>query len=158
MWATLIGLMDGDLDDSDFVAVGVVSAPALGMRWWATRGGGAWSGAVGQQPRRLAVSRVGSIEDCSVSYSDLHDPGWITTGTATGFNQLVNNAAKIRYRWGGSVPMVVRMPCAESASRICVAPRSEDPPSNETRMSGRSSGPRVRSGGASPRYTACRRV
>ena len=29
---------------------------------------------------------------------------------ATGFSQLVNNAAKIRYRWGGSVPMVVRMP------------------------------------------------
>jgi 2-oxoisovalerate dehydrogenase E1 component len=29
---------------------------------------------------------------------------------ATGFNQLVNNAAKARYRWGGSVPMVVRMP------------------------------------------------
>jgi 2-oxoisovalerate dehydrogenase E1 component len=29
---------------------------------------------------------------------------------ATGFNQLVNNAAKIRYRWNGAVPMVVRMP------------------------------------------------
>ncbi len=29
---------------------------------------------------------------------------------STGFNQLVNNAAKIRYRWGASVPMVVRMP------------------------------------------------
>jgi 2-oxoisovalerate dehydrogenase E1 component len=29
---------------------------------------------------------------------------------ASGFNQLVNNAAKTRYRWGGSVPMVVRMP------------------------------------------------
>jgi 2-oxoisovalerate dehydrogenase E1 component len=29
---------------------------------------------------------------------------------ATGFNQLVNSAAKIRYRWGGSVPMVVRLP------------------------------------------------
>jgi 2-oxoisovalerate dehydrogenase E1 component len=29
---------------------------------------------------------------------------------ASGFNQLVNNAAKIRYRWGGEVPMVVRMP------------------------------------------------
>src|SRR5262249_37878058 len=29
---------------------------------------------------------------------------------ATGFNQLVNNAAKIRYRWGGEVPIVVRMP------------------------------------------------
>ncbi len=29
---------------------------------------------------------------------------------ATGFNQLVNNAAKLRYRWGGEVPMVLRMP------------------------------------------------
>jgi 2-oxoisovalerate dehydrogenase E1 component beta subunit len=29
---------------------------------------------------------------------------------AGGFNQLVNNAAKIRYRWGGSIPMVIRMP------------------------------------------------
>ncbi|MDY7095490.1 MAG: thiamine pyrophosphate-dependent enzyme [Acidobacteriota bacterium] len=29
---------------------------------------------------------------------------------ATGFNQLVNNAAMLRYRWGASVPMVVRLP------------------------------------------------
>lgn len=29
---------------------------------------------------------------------------------ATGFNALVNNAAKIRYRWGGEVPLVLRMP------------------------------------------------
>jgi 2-oxoisovalerate dehydrogenase E1 component len=29
---------------------------------------------------------------------------------AGGFNQLVNNAAKIRYRWGADVPMVVRLP------------------------------------------------
>ena len=29
---------------------------------------------------------------------------------ATGFNQIVNNASKIRYRWGGNVPMVVRLP------------------------------------------------
>jgi 2-oxoisovalerate dehydrogenase E1 component len=29
---------------------------------------------------------------------------------ATGFNQLVNNAAKIRFRWNGDVPMVIRMP------------------------------------------------
>lgn len=29
---------------------------------------------------------------------------------AAGFNQLVNNAAKVRYRWGAGVPMVVRMP------------------------------------------------
>jgi 2-oxoisovalerate dehydrogenase E1 component beta subunit len=29
---------------------------------------------------------------------------------AAGFNQLVNNAAKVRYRWGADVPMVVRLP------------------------------------------------
>ncbi len=29
---------------------------------------------------------------------------------ASGFNALVNNAAKIRYRWGGEIPMVLRMP------------------------------------------------
>jgi 2-oxoisovalerate dehydrogenase E1 component len=29
---------------------------------------------------------------------------------ASGFNALVNNAAKIRYRWGGEVPFVLRMP------------------------------------------------
>ncbi len=29
---------------------------------------------------------------------------------ASGFNQLVNNAAKVHYRWGASVPMVLRMP------------------------------------------------
>ncbi len=29
---------------------------------------------------------------------------------ACGFNQLVNNAAKIHYRWGPNVPMVVRLP------------------------------------------------
>jgi 2-oxoisovalerate dehydrogenase E1 component len=29
---------------------------------------------------------------------------------ASGFNALVNNAAKIRYRWRGGVPMVLRMP------------------------------------------------
>jgi 2-oxoisovalerate dehydrogenase E1 component len=29
---------------------------------------------------------------------------------ASGFNALVNNAAKIRYRWGSGIPMVLRMP------------------------------------------------
>jgi histidinol-phosphatase len=38
IWATLIGLMEGD-----DVVVGVVSAPALGRRWWAARGDGAFA-------------------------------------------------------------------------------------------------------------------
>ena len=38
VWATLIALAD----DSG-IPVGVVSAPALGRRWWAARGHGAWT-------------------------------------------------------------------------------------------------------------------
>ena len=44
VWATLIGLMDGDQ-----VVTGVVTAPALGRRWWAAAGGGAWSLPVAHQ-------------------------------------------------------------------------------------------------------------
>jgi histidinol-phosphatase len=36
-WSTLIGLEVGGA-----VSLGVISAPALGKRWWATRRGGAW--------------------------------------------------------------------------------------------------------------------
>src|SRR4051794_14741555 len=45
---------------------------------------------------------------------------------------------------------VVWMPRPARASRICAAPRSDDPPSKDTRTSRRSAGPRVRSGGNSP--------
>ena len=69
VWATLIALMDGDE-----VYVGVVSAPALGRRWWATRGQGAWMTALGGEPRRLRVSAVSTLADASIGYSSLH--GW----------------------------------------------------------------------------------
>jgi histidinol-phosphatase len=66
VWATLIGLLDGD----DPV-LGVVSAPALARRWWASHGCGAWTSALGGEPRRLAVSRVASLADASLSYASL---------------------------------------------------------------------------------------
>jgi histidinol-phosphatase len=66
VWATLIGLLDG----SEAV-VGVASAPALARRWWAARGSGAWVSALGGAPRRLAVSRVSSLADASLSYASL---------------------------------------------------------------------------------------
>jgi histidinol-phosphatase len=40
-WGTLIALEDGGE-----VMIGVMSSPALGRRWWAERGGGAWSGPI----------------------------------------------------------------------------------------------------------------
>ncbi|HUA43071.1 MAG TPA: inositol monophosphatase family protein [Streptosporangiaceae bacterium] len=66
VWATLIGLMDGDE-----VIVGVVSAPALSRRWWAARDGGAWTGKSMTKATACRVSRVSSLSDASLSYSGL---------------------------------------------------------------------------------------
>lgn len=69
VWATLIALrVAGD------TVLGVVSAPALGRRWWAARGAGSWLHVTGSPDRRLAVSGVRRLEDASLSYSSLS--GW----------------------------------------------------------------------------------
>jgi histidinol-phosphatase len=68
VWATLLALEVGGSVD-----VAVVSAPALGRRWWATRGGGAFGDGM-----RLSVSRVAAIEDATVSCTSERSlpPGW----------------------------------------------------------------------------------
>ena len=56
VWATLIALMD-----EDEVVVGVVSAPALGRRWWAAKGGGACDRP--QPAPRRSRCRVSSVAE-----------------------------------------------------------------------------------------------
>jgi histidinol-phosphatase len=69
VWATLIGLtVNGE------VAVGVVSAPALGRRWWAARDNGAWTGRGLTKASPCQVSDVSSLGDASLSYASLS--GW----------------------------------------------------------------------------------
>ena len=92
VWATLIALViDG------IPTVGLVSAPALGRRWWAGLGVGAWtqSRIVGSDhtPRRLQVSGVSNPADASFSYSDRE--GWAGR-TATGFDELVSAVWRTR--------------------------------------------------------------
>jgi histidinol-phosphatase len=66
VWATLIALADDEA-----IQVGVVSAPALGRRWWAARGHGAWTtGPESPEPRRLKASSVADIAEASFSFSD----------------------------------------------------------------------------------------
>ena len=72
VWATLIALA---IDDE--VVLGVVSAPALGRRWWARLGGGAWQSTFGAPATGLRVSSVRSLADASLSYSD--SVGWEST-------------------------------------------------------------------------------
>ena len=60
-WGTLIALeRDGE------IVVGVVSAPALRRRWWASRGGGAFA-----DGEPIQVSRVGAVEDALLCYTSL---------------------------------------------------------------------------------------
>jgi len=59
VWATLIAL-----EEDGCVTVGVVSAPALGRRWWAERGGGAWA-----DGDRVHVSAIRRVEDAVLSFA-----------------------------------------------------------------------------------------
>ncbi|RJK98108.1 inositol monophosphatase family protein [Vallicoccus soli] len=81
VWASLIALMDGPQ-----VVAGVVSAPALGRRWWAARGTGAWSGRSLSAATRLRVSDVRRLQHASLSYSSL--TGWDERGLLGPFLDL----------------------------------------------------------------------
>ena len=74
IWGSLIALaIDGE------PLVGVASAPALGRRWWAATGQGAWAASlpVGE-PERITVSGVRSLDDAFVSYNAIQ--GWDEAG------------------------------------------------------------------------------
>jgi histidinol-phosphatase len=82
-WATLLALVSGPMP-----LVGVVSAPALGRRWWAARGLGAWTSVSGGEPRRIAVSGVASLQDAYVSTTDLGS--WIRHHSREAYLALVD--------------------------------------------------------------------
>lgn len=69
VWATLIALLDAGRP-----VLGLVSAPALGRRWWAAEGTGAWTGRSLSAASRMTVSAVSTLGDASLSYSSLS--GW----------------------------------------------------------------------------------
>lgn len=73
VWATLIALMEGDQP-----VVGLVSAPALGRRWWAAVGHGAYAGRHTAAATPIKVSGVSRLSDASFCYSDLR--GWEESG------------------------------------------------------------------------------
>ncbi len=83
---------DGEL------VVGVMSAPAMGERWYARRGGGAWAvGSIGPGagvPRRIGVSRIASLADAQVLYSSPFEIA--ASGQAPGFEALVRSAWRDR--------------------------------------------------------------
>lgn len=89
VWATLIALVVG-AGSNRKVMVGVVSAPALGRRWRAGVGHGAWSERLGStsngDAKPLRVSKIDTLSEASLSYSSL--TGWGALGLQDKFLQL----------------------------------------------------------------------
>ncbi|MGV8884191.1 MAG: inositol monophosphatase family protein [Microbacteriaceae bacterium] len=89
IWGTLIALaIDG------VPVVGVVSSPALGKRWWAAQGHGAWSSERGAEATRLQVSGVRATEDAVVSYNNIQ--GWDQEGYLEPLIELTRDAWRVR--------------------------------------------------------------
>ncbi len=89
VWATLVALMDGD-----DVIVGCVSAPALGRRWWASAGDGAWTGKSLLNARPCRVSDVSEVADASFSYSSLDS--WEEIGRLEAVTALIRRCWRSR--------------------------------------------------------------
>jgi histidinol-phosphatase len=104
IWATLLALVEINASGNEEVIVGVVSAPALSRRWSAARGFGAKvrfnSGELFNDDsesnelheRTIKVSKVSSISDASISYSDF--VGW--GERLEPFQKMLNSAWRTR--------------------------------------------------------------
>jgi histidinol-phosphatase len=89
VWATLISLMI-----NDEAVVGVVSAPALGRRWWASKGGGAYVGKSLMNATPCHVSDVAALEDAFLSFASLD--GWVDAGQGQEFVDLLRTVWRTR--------------------------------------------------------------
>jgi histidinol-phosphatase len=89
VWATLIALeVDGE------IVLGVVSAPQLQRRWWASKGNGAWTGRSLLKATQIHTSDVRRLEDASLSYSSLS--GWEQRGALDDFLSLSRRCWRTR--------------------------------------------------------------
>ena len=93
VWATLIALQQRRPASPEHTGsqtvLGVVSAPALGRRWWAARGEGAFA-----DGDRIGVSAVGALGDASLSYASL--AGWEAAGRGDAFLALTRRCWRTR--------------------------------------------------------------
>jgi histidinol-phosphatase len=93
------------------VVLGVVSAPALGRRWWAARGAGAFAGG-----RPIRVSRVAELTDAVLAYSSLGS--WEEHGLGERFTALARRCWRTR----GFGDFWSHMLVAEGAADIACEP------------------------------------
>jgi histidinol-phosphatase len=90
VWGTLLALHEGDQ-----ATIGVVSAPALGRRWWAAAGAGAFGAdGLSEEPRRLRVSAVGALSDAQLCISGFD--GWEEHGRLDALVELARRCWRTR--------------------------------------------------------------
>jgi histidinol-phosphatase len=128
-WATLIALVEVDASGNEEVVVGVASAPALARRWAAAIGHGAtvrftagnydasedldtFTPTSGE--KKISVSKVSSLSDASISYSDF--VGW--GDRLEPFQRMLNQAWRTR----GIGDFWSHMLVAEGAVDVAVEP------------------------------------
>ena len=105
-WSTLIGLQqDGE------ERVGVVSMPAIGRRWWAGVGGGAFGNG-----RRVQVSRVAELADAQLCWSGIES--WDEIGRADAILELLRRGWRTRGIGDAWQYMLV----AEGAAEVALDP------------------------------------
>jgi histidinol-phosphatase len=106
IFATLIALADGNR-----LLAGVVSAPALGRRWWASRGEGAFCNGA-----KITVSGISALEQSHLAYDSVAD--FDRFGTADRFLSLARRCDRAR----GFGDFWSHMLVAEGAIEIAVEP------------------------------------
>ncbi|MGA9870829.1 MAG: histidinol-phosphatase [Rhodococcus sp. (in: high G+C Gram-positive bacteria)] len=89
IWATLIALLEDGIP-----VVGVISAPALKRRWWASKGYGAWTSFDGGDARVISVSEVRELDSASLSFASLS--GWKVRGIRDRFVDLTDEVWRVR--------------------------------------------------------------
>ena len=133
-WATLIALVQVDSSGIEEVVVGIASAPALSRRWSAANGHGAsvrfnggnsdtsfsdpsdedFSAAESINEKKISVSKVASLSDASISYSDFI--GW--EDRLEPFQKMLANAWRTR----GIGDFWSHMLVAEGAVDVAIEP------------------------------------
>jgi histidinol-phosphatase len=126
-WATLIALVQVDAAGNEEVVVGIASAPALARRWAAAKGHGATvrfnSGNNDELAedfestsleKKISVSKVSTLTDASISYSDF--VGW--GDRLEPFQKMLANAWRTR----GIGDFWSHMLVAEGAVDVAIEP------------------------------------
>lgn len=119
IWATLIALLDTTGPEGEEAVVGLVSAPALGRRWWASKNAGAFTGRSLTSASRIQVSEVSDLTDASLGYSDILE--WEQAGRLDAMLELQRTCWRAR-GYGDFWPYMM---VSEGTLDLCAEPELE---------------------------------